>query len=255
MPVEREEDSDAALRVAMANASRSGSQPAPGGGPDSSSNGGGTAAAGTSSGAGGTPTARSARDASIDELRRDNERLRAALSVYEAGSPGAAGDRNVLHELAALRMQVESMRAMLPILTIPNFTFSLVPSGTNEGGKEVATYEILVNYGENVYAVYRRYSEFRALHDKLEQAFKEEHLPKFPGRQGLFRSTNTSRQAIERRRKELQTYIRQLVASDDVRNSELVRNFFAQLSLEPDGGEADLADSAGPQAPSEEGDA
>uniref|UniRef100_A0A6U4YAE1 PX domain-containing protein n=1 Tax=Neobodo designis TaxID=312471 RepID=A0A6U4YAE1_NEODS len=152
--------------------------------------------------------------------------------------PNAEGDRAALQELAALRQQVESMKAMLPILTVPNFTFSLVPSTSEGGGKEVAVYEIVVNYGENVYAVYRRYSEFRALHERLEHDFKDkELLPRFPGRQGLFRSTNNNSKAIERRKRELQTYIRQLVASDEVRNSQHVRNFFAQLALDPTGGD------------------
>jgi hypothetical protein len=175
------------------------------------------------------------RDDIIRQLRIENEQLRSALMHGDNESESSAA----LRELAALRQQVEHMRTMLPILSIPNFTFSLVPSQVDRdgGGKEVATYEIMVNYGENVYAVYRRYSEFKALHTHLENQFRDEHLPKFPGRQGLFRSTNNNRAAIERRRKELQTYIRQLVASDDVRNSALLKNFFAQLALDPSGGD------------------
>ena len=172
----------------------------------------------------------------LDEQRRLVVGLREELAQLRAiVSPDGDQTRSALHEIAALRQQVESMKAMLPILSIPNFTFSLVPSNA-EGGKEVATYEIIVNYGENVYAVYRRYSEFRSLHDQLEANFKDESLPRFPRRQGLFGSTNTSKQSIERRRKDLQTYIRQLVASDEVRSSAQVKSFFAQLALDPSGG-------------------
>jgi hypothetical protein len=130
------------------------------------------------------------------------------------------------------------MRAMLPILSLPTFTFSLIPSASSDGGTTVATYEIMVNFGENAYAVYRRYSEFKALHDRVAKEFKEEGLPRFPGRKGLFGSTNHSPGAIERRRKELEVYIRQLVCSDAVRRSPPVREFFAQLSLDPMGGDS-----------------
>ena len=180
--------------------------------------------------------------AALDGESTPSGATNAGSSVPNAGAAAAATtetERAALHELAALKQQVESMKAMLPILTIPNFTYSLVPSSAEGGGKEVAIYEIVVNYGENVYAVYRRYSEFRALHERLEQEFKDkgEHLPRFPGRQGLFRSTNNDSKAISRRKRELQTYIRQLIASDEVRNSQHMRNFFAQLALDPTGGD------------------
>jgi hypothetical protein len=172
----------------------------------------------------------------IAQLQDENAQLRTALGME--GSEYGADGRTVLQELAALRQQVANMTRMLPILSIRNFTFSLVPSTQGAGGgKSVATYEILVNYGDTEYAVYRRYSEFRKLHQDVTLAFKEEHLPVFPGRAGFFRSTNHDRSAIEKRQKELQTYIRQLVASDDVRNHSIVTNFFANLTLDPTGGD------------------
>ena len=167
-----------------------------------------------------------------------------------SGGPAGASD------VAYLRLQLDAMRALLPILSIPSYAFSLVPGGEP---KEVATYEVMVNYVDSAYAVYRRYSEFRALHDRLEKEFgKEELLPRFPGRKGLFGSTNVDKDAIERRRRELELYIRQLVASDTIRKSTAVTEFFAQLRLDADGGQ--LYGGAGgdsmslPGADSEAGD-
>lgn len=159
------------------------------------------------------------------------------------GAPNSArpqrsppGSPSGLEQLAALQGRIDRIKEMLPILSVPHFTFSLVPSHGDAETKEVPIYEIKVNYGETAYAIYRRYSEFRSLHAKLEAMFKDENLPRFPGRQFLFKSTNHDKAAIERRRRDLQIYIRQLVASDDVRASDPVKQFFGQLALDPSGG-------------------
>lgn len=135
--------------------------------------------------------------------------------------------------IAHLQRQLEVMRGMLPILSVPNFTYSIVQSG--KGGKAdstVASYEIMVNYGDDAYALYRRYSEFKKLHEQVQSECKGEAIPVFPGRKGLFGSTNNDKKAIDKRRQELEVFLRQLVASDTIRKSRAVKEFFANLSLE-----------------------
>ena len=177
-----------------------------------------------------------------------------AREPRDPSGPRTPGSASGAADVAYLRLQVEAMRALLPILSIPTYTYSLVP-GTDPP-KEVATYEVMVNYCDSAYAVYRRYSEFRALHDRIEKEFsKDELLPRFPGRKGLWGKTNEDKDAIERRRKELELYIRQLVQSDRVRKSAAVTDFFAQLRLDAAGGEHYAGGDSIPGCPSEHGEA
>ena len=112
------------------------------------------------------------------------------------------------------------------------------------------------------YAIFRTYTEFRYLHDQLtayidaqlrSQSYLKrqnsnnslqrqrremaprieykEQLPVFPKRKGLFGSTNNDMASIEKRRMDLQLYLRQLLASTTVRESHLMKNF---LSPQPD---------------------
>eukprot|EP00662_Eupelagonemidae_sp_cell21_P020821 gene20821-54382_t len=75
----------------------------------------------------------------------------------------------------------------------------------------VVCYAVHATAGGRASARRVRFSEFDHAHRSLPPGV--DGVPPFPGRSGLFHSTNASFRAVDRRRRELQAYLRRLVAA------------------------------------------
>jgi hypothetical protein len=88
----------------------------------------------------------------------------------------------------------------------------------DDKGESVVWYEVVVvmdGHEEKAVRLYRRFSEFSNLNDKIRSAFVDNHLldnvPPFPPKHPKLLFDHTSPAFLDARREELETYIRRLV--------------------------------------------
>lgn len=93
--------------------------------------------------------------------------------------------------------------------------------------KTFTEYEITVSLADLTWTLYKRFSEFRALHKELEKAFPRVKFPKFPPSR-LLRTLNEV--FIEERKAQLAFYLEELLAVNAIVGSPPLLTFLGAMS-------------------------
>ena len=155
--------------------------------------------------------ASAAKDGAIAKMRAELEELRGPLPVDEEHDQveGAAGDNVDAVSLASSSaIGVPSATRALIHLWIPSVFLS------GNGSKTHHVYQVYLRIRDEEWNIYRRYSDFYALHNDLR---KKESLIEsfyFPPKKSVGYKTE---KVVEERRKRLQSYLRQVNATKERR--------------------------------------
>ncbi|KNC78816.1 AGC/SGK protein kinase, variant [Sphaeroforma arctica JP610] len=99
----------------------------------------------------------------------------------------------------------------------------IVDSRIQQGRKRYTVYKIVVSVENQLFAIYRRYSDFRSLHDKLGKRFPNTLLPNLPAKRYIF--DNFDPVFINTRRKGLQKYLKSVLNDKKLAHSHAVFGF------------------------------
>lgn len=109
---------------------------------------------------------------------------------------------------------MEKDSELVPIhITIPKFYDKTV-------GKVVTFYQNIVQMGKDIWEIEKRFSQYHDLHSMLNKKYA--NLPKMPMK-GFFK---LNAESCEKRRQELQDYVRGLAKRSDIRTDPFFRDFF-----------------------------
>eukprot|EP01134_Creolimax_fragrantissima_P006964 CFRG6964T1 len=97
-----------------------------------------------------------------------------------------------------------------------------------QGRKAYTVYKIIVSVGRQLFAIYRRYSDFYNLHSKLSSHFSNILLPPLPPKRYLL--DNFDPQFIDKRRKGLQNYLKFVLNNRILAHSDIVFGFLLDNS-------------------------
>jgi hypothetical protein len=110
-------------------------------------------------------------------------------------------------------MEKEASTLIPMQITVPKFNDKAV-------GKVVVFYQNIIQMGKQLWEVEKRFSQYDDLNLMLSKKYA--NLPRLPGK-GLFKLNH---EGCEQRRKELQSYVRDLAKRTDLRTDPFFRDFF-----------------------------